>query len=168
VEIVEIQSVNQYLPELNILLQNSVHNGASIGFLPPLSEQDALSYWQGIEADLLGDSRSMLIALEGDKVIGTVQLSMTSKANGRHRAEIEKLMVHTLSRGKGIAKMLMNKAEATARKHGRHLLVLDTRKGDVASELYRQVGYIEAGQIPGFAKSANGELHSTVFFYKQL
>ncbi|MCD1189597.1 GNAT family N-acetyltransferase, partial [Vibrio cholerae] len=48
------------------------------------------------------------------------------------------------------------------------LLVLDTRLGDVASLLYRSIGYTEAGQIPQFARSSNGKLEATVYFYKQL
>ena len=46
--------------------------------------------------------------------------------------------------------------------------MLDTRVGDVASSLYRQLGYQEAGQIPDFARNGDGTLAATQFFYKQL
>ncbi len=58
--------------------------------------------------------------------------------------------------------------EQGAHAAGRSLLVLDTRAGDVASHLYRQLGYLEAGQIPSFARNADGSLAATVIFYKPL
>nr|MBF4390469.1 GNAT family N-acetyltransferase [Vibrio anguillarum] len=63
---------------------------------------------------------------------------------------------------------LMSLMEKTALELSLQLLVLDTRLGDVASLLYRSIGYIEAGQIPEFARSSSGKLEATVYFYKQL
>lgn len=34
--------------ELIELLQDAVISGASVGFLPPLSEEDVRQYWQGV------------------------------------------------------------------------------------------------------------------------
>ena len=73
-------------------------------------------------------------------------------------------MVHSEYQGKGIAKQLMNSLETDARILGIQLLVLDTRQGDTASYLYRKLDYIEAGTIPGFAKSSSGEFDATVYF----
>ena len=42
------------LSGLCILLRESVHAGASIGFLDPLSESDALVYWRKVALDLDG------------------------------------------------------------------------------------------------------------------
>ncbi|KKD00386.1 MULTISPECIES: GNAT family N-acetyltransferase [Photobacterium] len=166
-DVIEIQDVSPMKAALTQLLQNCVDDGASIGFLPPLSNADAEAYWLGVANDL-GDGRKLFVACEGDSVIGTVQLALTSKANGCHRAEVEKLMVNTAARGKGVGKALMAKAEASCRQLKRSLIVLDTREGDVASSLYRQLGYIEAGRIPDFALSASGRFDATIFFYKQL
>ncbi|EPQ9963683.1 N-acetyltransferase family protein, partial [Vibrio cholerae] len=71
-------------------------------------------------------------------------------------------------RGQGVSKQLMSLMESTASEIGLQLLVLDTRLWDVASLLYRSIGYTEAGQIPQFARSSNGKLEATVYFYKQL
>ncbi len=85
-----------------------------------------------------------------------------------HRAEVEKLMVHTKSRGKGIGKALMLELEEKAKNLNRSLLVLDTRKGDVASKLYEAIGYSLGGEIPNFALSSNGGFDSTLYYYKAL
>lgn len=100
--------------------------------------------------------------------MGAVQLALCGKTNGRHRAEMEKLMVLQTARGKGVGRALMQAMEQGAHAAGRSLLVLDTRAGDVASHLYRQLGYLEAGQIPSFARNADGSLAATVIFYKPL
>jgi ribosomal protein S18 acetylase RimI-like enzyme len=167
-DIVEVDSTLGIKPALITLLQDSVASGASVGFLPPLTEEQGLGYWQGIETELAAGHRRLWVAFEQHQLVGAVQLALCTKANGRHRAEVEKLMVHSHARGKGIGRALMAALEQGARDAGRTLLVLDTRVGDVASRLYRQLGYQEAGQIPDFARSADGRLAATLFFYKPL
>ncbi|MBJ6360365.1 GNAT family N-acetyltransferase [Paenibacillus sp. GCM10012307] len=152
------------LEQLSELLVDVVEEGASIGFLPPLSKESARDYWEGV----LEDGVILWIAKEGDRVGGTVQLHLSQKANGTHRAEVAKLMVHPLQRQKGIGKALMTTLEDKAKSEGRSLLILDTRLGDPSNIVYRSLGYVEAGSIPRFAKSANGDLDATLFFYKEI
>ncbi len=150
------------------LLIDSVESGASVGFITPFSHTEALAYWGGVEADMNSGMRKLILACDGGEILGCVQLSMTDKHNGLHRAEVEKLMVRTSARGKGIAKKLMLKLEALALDLDRTLIVLDTRKGDVAATLYLNLGYSFAGEIPNFALNSNGEYEATVLFYKEL
>jgi len=153
---------------LSSLLTDSVESGASVGFVTPFSHADAMTYWGSVEADMNAGIRKLILACEGEEILGCVQLSMTDKRNGLHRGEVEKLMVRTSARGKGIAKRLMLKLEALAVELDRTLIVLDTRKGDVASTLYINLGYSFAGEIPNFALSSDGEYEATVLFYKEL
>lgn len=146
-----------------------MHDGASVGFLPPLTDTDAEAYWRSVEAALNGsDNRVLLAAINGDSVFGTVQLDLADKANASHRAEVIKLMVHTTARRRGIARELMQEIEAVASERGRSLLVLDTRSGDASEQLYLSLGYERAGVIPRYARSASGELHGTVIMYRWL
>ncbi|MFA0052709.1 GNAT family N-acetyltransferase [Vibrio breoganii] len=167
-EIKEVRSSSCLVDQLHLLLVDSINSGASVGFLTPVDEQEVQSYWLSVEAEIKSSARKLFIAYDGDCVIGAVQLSLCSKHNGSHRGEVEKLMVHTNARGKGVSKRLMSKMEAVAVDTGLSLLVLDTRLGDLASSLYRSIGYTEAGQIPQFARSSTGELEGTVFFFKIL
>ncbi len=162
------QTILPELPKLTSLLQDAVTNGASIGFLLPLSDEDALAYWQDVTKAIEGPHRIILIAKVENDLAGTVQLDLSSRANGSHRAEIAKLMVHTSFRGQGIAQALMNSIEAEAKSAGRTTLVLDTREGDPSEKLYTKLGYQRAGIIPEYARSTNGQFHSTVFMYKLL
>ncbi|MBL8221621.1 MAG: GNAT family N-acetyltransferase [Bryobacterales bacterium] len=150
------------------LLEDSVNNGASIGFLPQLDPITAVSYWHELSIEMEDGHVVLLAAYDGDILLGSVQLALCTRANGTHRAEVNKLMVHTTARGMGLGKQLMAAVEKEARRRGLTLLVLDTRKGDASEALYRRIGYAEAGEIPRYARSASGELHTTVVFWKEL
>lgn len=160
--ITEITSINENIEELSELLVKVVEDGASIGFLPPLKHSEAKKYWQTvINPDVL-----LYVATINNEIVGSIQLHLCSKQNGLHRAEIAKLMAHPHFRRNGIGRSLMKIAEERAKKEGRSLLVLDTRDGDVSNQLYNSLGYVEAGRIPNYARSTNGELHATVLYYK--
>lgn len=160
----QLVSVEAYIHQLSDLLRQLVEQDASIGFLPPLSEGDSMNYWRSV----VSPEVILLIAKIDNRVVGTVQLQLTLKPNGNHRAEIAKLMTHPAHQRQGIARLLMQKAEALAREYDRSLLVLDTREGDPSNTLYLSLGYIQAGRIPMYAKSATGALDATNIYYKVL
>lgn len=155
------------LDALADLLVDAVDGGASVGFLAPLSMRTARGYWRGILA-ALGEELGLWLAYEGERIVGAVQLAQCSKDNGRHRGEVQKLFVLRTHRGRGIARALLSAVEQYAKKRRIRLLVLDTEAGSPAEQLYRRLGWQEAGRIPDFALSPDGRLHSTVYFYKVL
>ncbi|OKP78816.1 GCN5 family acetyltransferase [Paenibacillus helianthi] len=150
------------LQQLNKLIIDVVEDGASIGFLPPLGAEEAGTYWQGV----LAPGILLWVAMEGESIVGTVQLHPVIKPNAPHRAEIAKLMVHPGHRRKGIARLLMDSAEQAAAANGRTLLVLDTREGDPSNLLYQSRGFVEAGKIPDYVISGDGKMSATVIYYK--
>lgn len=160
------QQVRARMDELAALLQDSVEGGASVGFLPPLGIVEARGYWLKVCDAVHPERRILLVALWNGRLAGSVQLDFAGMPNGSHRAEVMKLMVHSDARRQGIGRALMSAIEDAGRRAGRSLLVLDTRAGDAAEQLYVQIGYTRAGVIPRYARGASGELHDTVIFYK--
>jgi acetyltransferase len=152
------------------LLWDTVDSGASVGFLPPLARNEAIEYWDGVASALRAGGRILAVAEMDNRIVGAVQLALELRANGNHRAEVMKLMVHRHARGQGIGRELMHRIESLARENGRTLIVLDTRSGcgDAAEQLYYKLGYQKAGVIPGYARSASGNLDDTVFLYRRL
>ena len=150
------------------LLCDAVDSGASIGFLPPILRNEANSYWTSVAEAMRGGGRVLIVAFDASGITGAVQLGLELRANGSHRAEVMKLMVHRKARGLGIGRALMTYVEVVARGLGRTLLVLDTRRGDVSEQLYCKLGYRKAGVIPRYARSASGELDDTVFMYREI
>ena len=150
------------------LLRDSVEGGASVGFLSPLNRESAEAFWRDMLREV-GSARVMLIAAtEQGEVAGSVQLALGQKENGRHRAEVQKLLVHTRYRQRGLGRRLMEAIEAEARQRGVTLLYLDTTEGQLAEQLYLKLGYVRLGEIPNYASFPDGRLWATVIFYKEL
>lgn len=154
---------------LVVLLQDAVESGASVGFLPPLGADEATAYWRSAFAAVGAGARLLLVARDDHgALVGSAQLELALRPNALHRAEIQKVMVLTKARRRGIGRALMVALEGEARRLGRTTLVLDTRRGDPSEELYLDVGYQCAGIIPRYAKSATGVLDGSAFYYKLL
>ncbi|MFN0186614.1 MAG: N-acetyltransferase family protein [Aquabacterium sp.] len=152
---------------LATLLIDCVQAGASIGFLAPLSRDEANAFWDGVHADI-GPDHPIWFGWLGDQLAGTVQLDRARRANGRHRAEVCKLMVSPVARRQGLARALMTAAEDQARRLGLQLLHLDTMAGSEAEPLYRGLGWRFSGQIPLFAGWPDGALGATAIYWKVL
>ena len=74
------EQAHAYLPDLIRLLKNAVDGGVSIGFLPPLSDDQARQYWSAILPDIGKGSRILLVAVQDGELIGTVQLELATSA----------------------------------------------------------------------------------------
>jgi acetyltransferase len=156
--------------EFNALLRDAVEQGASIGFTLPLADGEVMDYWRKVGADLTGGNKILLAARDAaGRLIGSGQLALESRSNGRHRAEVQKLLVFAAQRGRGAGTALMHALEAAARAHGRTLLFLDTSEGaGGAAKLYEQLGYMRCGGIPDYAMDPDGTLKPNVIFCKRL
>ena len=162
------EQAHRLLPQLVQLLQDAVDGGASLGFWPPLSADTAHGYWRGVLDEVAQQTRILLAALEEGQLVGSVQLALATKQNALHRAEVQKLCVLTSARNRGIGRALMHAVEDAARAAGRTLLVLDTRRGDAAEQLYASHGYTRLGVIPQYVRDADGVTQDTVVFYRLL
>jgi len=149
------------------LLLDAVNSNAGISFMPGLTEADAEGWWRSLLASA-PPRAIVLVARDAAGVVGTVQVQPSWAPNQPHRADVAKLIVHRRGRGQGIAKALMRRAEHEAAAAGLTLLFLDTCKGSAAEGLYASMGWIRAGEVPGFAFNPDGSLCDTVFFYKRV
>jgi GNAT superfamily N-acetyltransferase len=149
------------------LLVDAVESGAAVSFLPPLALERAEDWWRQTISE--SHPRAIfLVARDGEGIAGSVQLHPAWAPNQPHRADIAKLLVHRRSRRSGLGTQLMQAIEDAARRARFSLLTLDTKRGDAAEHLYRRLGWIPAGTIPGYALNPDGTPHDTVIFYKDL
>ena len=156
--------------ELANLLHACVHAGASVGFILPFALSEAEAFWRSkVLPGVATERRILLIALDGARIVGTVQLGHDTPANQPHRADVSKLLVHPDRRRRGIARRLMSELETYARSLRRSLLTLDTRTGDMAEPLYSSMGYQTAGFIPNYCQDPfEPKLDATTVMYKNL
>ena len=159
----------QWLPALCDLLIDGVHHGASLGFLAPMSRYAAMDYWHGVFARL-GQHHGLWIACEGDSgpLQACVQLALCTGANAHHRGQVQQMMVHSQSRGRGIASLLMQRLECAALDQGRTLLVLETPSCSQAEAVFAHLGWERAGEIPDYGSCAEGRLHGSAMYFKRL
>ena len=152
------------------VLIDSVADGAAISFMAPLSQSEAERFWlSDVKAALDDGSRLLFGAFVDKRLVGTVQLVTGLPPNQPHRAEISKMVVHPDGRRRGLGKALMAAALNAARQEGKTLVTLDTRTGDVSENLYRSLGFEQAGVIPDFAFDPDGgSKHATTYLYRYL
>jgi GNAT superfamily N-acetyltransferase len=163
-----------YVDELGSLLADVVHGGSSLGFLHGLTPYEAATWWRDyVGPSVEGGSTAVWVAIDTEaaapaRCVGTISLAFTEKPNGRHRAEVVKLMVHGSTRGTGLGRTLLATAERAAAEAGVTLLVLDTETGSPAENFYRKAGWDEVGVIPDYAADPAGVLRPTTLFCKRL
>jgi GNAT superfamily N-acetyltransferase len=168
IERLNASAMEDSLAELSDLLVDAVEDGASVGFLLPLTPEAAASWWSTILAEVDSGRLTVLVAREEGQIVGTVQLRLAPLPNARHRAEVAKLLVRRAWRRRGTARALMASVESVARELGRSLLVLDTMAGSAAQKLYLSLGWTEVGAIPDYAAWPDGKLGPTVIYYRRL
>ncbi|GAA2819478.1 GNAT family N-acetyltransferase [Kitasatospora sp. CM 4170] len=156
--------------QLAALLLETVGAGASLGFLSSLDAEGAAGWWRALVPDVAAGRLLLWTArAEADgRIAGTVQLRPAVPANGRHRGEVAKLMVHPADRGQRLAGRLLTTLEAGASERGIRLLVLDTETGSPAERMYEAAGWTRVGTVPDFATDPAGVSHPTTVFFKQL
>ncbi|NYI03740.1 GNAT family N-acetyltransferase [Allostreptomyces psammosilenae] len=154
--------------ELAALLADVVEGGASVGFLSPLDPAEAAAWWKSLAPAVAEERLLLWVARVDGRIRGTVQLALAGMPNGRHRADVAKLLVHPDARRQGLGRALLDTVEQAAVEHGRHLLVLDTETDSPAERLYRSAGWTPAGVIPDYATDPAGALRSTTYYYKSL
>ncbi len=167
-EITALKASPKICEMLSEILIEVVANGGSVGFMHPLDQDSAGSFWDNALAAAARDERIVLGAWDGEILAGTVTLLLNCPPNQPHRAEIAKMMTRLSHRGRGIATALMRVAEGLAVKRGRTLLVLDTATDGGASGLYEGLGFTRAGEIPDYALKPLGGLTGTAIYWKKV
>lgn len=157
------------IPQLALVLVDAVDGGASVGFVHPFTPADAEQWWRTVTGGVVQGSTLLWTAADEEGVVGTVQVKLTvAYSNGRHRAEIAKLLVHRRARGHGIGRALLAVAERGAAAAGVSMLMLDTQTDSPAEFLYASAGWTRFGVMPDHAADPAGVLQPTTFFYKRL
>lgn len=166
--LISLPSTTACTEALCCLLVETVSDGASLGFIPPLSRDRAKMYWDTVNEGISSGKKELLCSFDTDGLTGAVQLVFSLCDNALHRVEVKKLMVLPSKRKQGIGRQLMTFLEERAVAMEKKLIILSTRSGDPASALYQSMGYICAGKIPRATIDAKGNYDDTVFFYKEL
>ena len=149
--------LNEQLDALAAVLVDCVVGGASVSYLAPFSQEQARNAFEAFALEAEQGRRLILAAFAEGELVGTVQVILALPPNQPHRAEIAKLLVHRSARKRGIAQLLMERAESEACAEGKTLLVLDTVTGDAAERFYTRLGWTRVGVIPATPSTRTGD-----------
>jgi GNAT superfamily N-acetyltransferase len=150
------------------LLVDAVTGGASLGFRTPFDQDAAAAWWHAQQPAVTDGGLTVWVGHGPHGMAGTVSLVRGRKPNGRHRAEVVKLMVHRDARGQGLGRALLITAERAAAQAGATLLLLDTETGSAGEHLYRAAGWTRYGIVPDYATDPAGSPQDCSFYYKRL
>lgn len=149
------------------VLVDCVEGGASVNFMAGYSRAEAAQFFGRVFDSVGRGERTLLAAFLDSVLVGTVQLVTAMPPNQPHRSEVVKLLVHRAARGRGIAGLLMERAEEAARAAGKTLLVLDTASAE-AERVYVRGGWTRLGTIPDFCLLPDGRFCDTTIYFKRL
>ncbi len=117
---------------------------------------------------LADPSRVVLVAEDGDAVVGMAHIVPSTAANAPHRAEVQRVAVAASARGSGVGRRLMEAVETEAAERGLTLLWLTTHDETDACAFYEAVGYTKLGVMPDYSQRPDGSLAPGAFYSKVL
>src|SRR5437016_6977672 len=82
------------IEDLCDVLADCVEGGASVSFMEPVTREKAMRFWRGVDESVARGERVLIVAEEGGRVLGTVQVVLAQPENQPHRADISKMLVH--------------------------------------------------------------------------
>lgn len=103
-------------------------------------------------------------------VIGNMLLSRETHPLGRHKCLLGDVVVNPTFQRMGIAKKLFEKCKESAKALGLKLITVNVRGGTAAEEVYKKLGFIEAGRIPGGIVESwgNNDTFDDIFLYQTI
>ncbi len=111
--------------------------------LPQLSTSAKAVTTEALEAIVTAPGTLLLVAIDDDRVVGTITLITFALLTGR-RALIEDVIVDESVRGRGIGAALVEEALSHARRMGVSTIDLTSRPArEAANALYRKVGFVQ-------------------------
>ena len=111
-------------------------------------------YVEAFEAVAASPDNALFVAQQGDRVVGTFQVTVIPGlvARGRKRGKIESVHVAPECRGQGIGAVMIAHALAYAEERGVGLIELSSNKSRVdAHRFYRNLGFDQSHE--GFKKT---------------
>ncbi|HYH93822.1 MAG TPA: GNAT family N-acetyltransferase [Candidatus Saccharimonadales bacterium] len=168
VRALDAEAYRAAIPELAALIVDAVAGGAGVNFLDGVTVSQAAGWWEERIGQVEAGVITPFVALDGERIVGSVLLIRSRNPNSPHRAEIGKVIVSRSARRQGLGAALMAAAEARAVTDGRWLLILDTVTDSAADAFYRALDWQVVGVVPNHALLPDGTPSATTFFYKDL
>lgn len=155
------------LDDLCDVTEAAITNGGGFGWLEVPARAVLESFWTGV---LLVPQRSLFVARLDGTISGSAQLIRPTR-NSESRAfaaEMASAFVAPWARGHGLARMIIEAVEDTARAEGFQKLNLDVRETQTAAiKLYESMAYGHWGTNPDYVR-VKGQVIAGRYYSKDL
>lgn len=158
-----VDRVDQRMAERILCLMNRVlERETTIGFPGPLDSPAGNLLLSQLDADVAAGRRHVLIAEQGDLVVGQVIISPHHLPNCKHLVELSRGIIDPAYRGAGLAFNAFREIASKCEEIGGEVIYLDVRAGTLAAELWKSFGFIPFGHMPDYAR-VNGRCYHGLF-----
>ncbi|WP_280667923.1 MULTISPECIES: GNAT family N-acetyltransferase [unclassified Kitasatospora] len=168
--------------EILTLWTDASNAGGSVGFVPPVTEDDVRPTAEkqfaglgpagdpGADPDADPDADRLLIAREaaGGRLAGVLFFESMRFPLMDHWRLLKRVMVHPDFQGHGYGVQLMAQARQVALDWGLAGLRLTARGGMGLERFYQRCGYQEVGRVPGAIRVADGDERDDITFWLDL
>ncbi len=152
-------------PEFEWLLKDAVETLGTVGFLLPVTGDKLDRYWSGVARDMEAGRRELFAAIEHGKVLGSLQIAYEKAESTSHRADLQKLIVHSSERRRGIARALLVDALERMPALDVAMYTITTFKEGAAEDLVRGLLFTRFGVMPHYGLTPDGKLHDASMHY---
>ncbi|WP_441250718.1 N-acetyltransferase family protein [Kitasatospora sp. McL0602] len=155
--------------EIVTLWTDASNAGGSVGFVPPVTEDDV---WATAEKQFggvgPGQADRLLVGYADGRVAGVLFFEDMRFSLMDHWRLLKRVMLHPDFQGRGHGAELMAEAERIARGWGLDGLRLTLRGGQGLERFYGRSGYVEVGRVPGAIRVAPGDDRDDVTMWLDL
>jgi len=155
------------LADLCNITEQAIRAGGGFGWLKVPPRKVLNKYWNGLA---VVQSRILVVGRLNNAIAGALQLGLQSPNNEAQKdiATITSHFVAPWARGYGLAKNMIDHAEAIAKENSIFCVQLDIRETqEAAIQLFKSKGYEHWGTNPGYAQ-IEGNIIKGLYFYKNI
>ena len=134
------------------VMNRVLKNETTIGFPSPLDPATGSNLISQLNEDLKAQRRYVLIAENGETVVGQVILTPHHLPNCKHLVELSRGIIDPSFRGAGLALSAFREIAKKCDEIGGELIYLDVRAGTMAAELWKAFGFVPFGKLPDYAR----------------
>ena len=144
------------------VINQTLRSETTIGFPAPLDLASGQAIIANLNEDVKAQRCHVLIAVEGDQVVGQLILTPHRLPNCKHLVELSRGIIDPSFRGAGLALSAFREVAKKCDEIGGEVIYLDVRAGTVAAELWKSFGFVPFGKLADYAR-VNGRRYQGLY-----
>lgn len=158
------ERADRFAESAHRILADLVRGGAALGWVEPPSRDEVAGLLRHVVSAARAGDGALRAAYLDRRLVGLGYWLRHTRPTHWPHADLEKIAVAAAAHGRGVGRALTAALIADARESGIEVLTLDARGDNSgALRLYRSLGFVEYGRLPGFV--AVGEQRYDKVFY---